>query len=173
MLRSRGSAEGVQSPRRSEGTGTERGVDVCSWRRRRARRGVRVSRRRVRGRLRDARWGVSLRARRRLRSRRTHRVRGRRHRGRLYAARAGRASDRPPMKQSVSVRCVTCVAQVARFTGCVVSFERAFVVTPSPDAPNLAPIWLNRNEAPSGPNCSLFSGADRLLEVSRGRSGSG
>ena len=27
--------------------------------------------------------------------------------------------------------------------------------------------------APSGPNCTLFSGADRLLEVSRGRSGSG
>ena len=29
------------------------------------------------------------------------------------------------------------------------------------------------NEAPSGPNYTLFSGADRLLEVSRGRSGSG
>ena len=29
------------------------------------------------------------------------------------------------------------------------------------------------NGAPSGPNCTLFSGADRLLEVSRGRSGSG
>ena len=27
--------------------------------------------------------------------------------------------------------------------------------------------------APSGPNILLFSGADRLLEVSRGRSGSG
>ena len=27
--------------------------------------------------------------------------------------------------------------------------------------------------APSGPNCTLFSGVDRLLEVSRGRSGSG
>ena len=27
--------------------------------------------------------------------------------------------------------------------------------------------------APSGPNCTLFSGADRLLEVSRGRYGSG
>ena len=26
---------------------------------------------------------------------------------------------------------------------------------------------------PSGPNCTLFSGADRLLEVSRGRSGGG
>ena len=29
------------------------------------------------------------------------------------------------------------------------------------------------NGAPSGPNCALFSGADRLLEASRGRSGSG
>ena len=29
------------------------------------------------------------------------------------------------------------------------------------------------NEAPSGPNCTLFSGADRLLEASRGRSGGG
>ena len=29
------------------------------------------------------------------------------------------------------------------------------------------------NEAPSGPNCALFSDVDRLLEVSRGRSGSG
>ena len=27
--------------------------------------------------------------------------------------------------------------------------------------------------APSGPNCTLFSGADRLLEASRGRSGVG
>ena len=27
--------------------------------------------------------------------------------------------------------------------------------------------------APSGPNCTLFSGVDRLLDVSRGRSGSG
>ena len=29
------------------------------------------------------------------------------------------------------------------------------------------------NGAPSGPNYLLFSGADRLLDVSRGRSGSG
>ena len=29
------------------------------------------------------------------------------------------------------------------------------------------------NEAPSGPNCTLFSGEDRLLDVSRGRPGSG
>ena len=29
------------------------------------------------------------------------------------------------------------------------------------------------NGAPSGPNCLLFSGAGRLLVVSRGRSGSG
>ena len=29
------------------------------------------------------------------------------------------------------------------------------------------------NGAPSGPNCTLFSDVDRLLEASRGRSGSG
>ena len=29
------------------------------------------------------------------------------------------------------------------------------------------------NGAPSGPNYTLFSGVDRLLEISRGRSGSG
>ena len=29
------------------------------------------------------------------------------------------------------------------------------------------------NGAPSGPNCALFSGVDRLLDVSRGRSGGG
>ena len=29
------------------------------------------------------------------------------------------------------------------------------------------------NGASSGPNCTLFSGADRLLDVSRGRSGDG
>ena len=29
------------------------------------------------------------------------------------------------------------------------------------------------NEAPSGPNYTLFSGADRLLAASRGRSGIG
>ena len=29
------------------------------------------------------------------------------------------------------------------------------------------------NGAPSGPNCLLFSDADRLLEASRGRSGCG
>ena len=32
---------------------------------------------------------------------------------------------------------------------------------------------LTGNGAPSGPNNLLFSGADRLLEASRGRSGSG
>ena len=29
------------------------------------------------------------------------------------------------------------------------------------------------NEAPSGPNCTVFVVADRLLEASQGRSGSG
>ena len=32
---------------------------------------------------------------------------------------------------------------------------------------------FDANEAPSGPNYTLFVVADRLLEVSRGRSGSG
>ena len=32
---------------------------------------------------------------------------------------------------------------------------------------------FDANEAPSGPNCTLFSGADRFLEASRGRSGGG
>ena len=32
---------------------------------------------------------------------------------------------------------------------------------------------FDANEAPTGPNYTLFSGADRLLEASRGRSGSG
>ena len=33
--------------------------------------------------------------------------------------------------------------------------------------------FFDGNGAPSGPNCKLFSGADRLLEASRGRPGSG
>ena len=32
---------------------------------------------------------------------------------------------------------------------------------------------VDANEAPSGPNYTLFSGADRPVEVSRGRSGNG
>ena len=32
---------------------------------------------------------------------------------------------------------------------------------------------LTGDGAPSGPNCTLFSGVDRLLEGSRGRSGVG
>ena len=32
---------------------------------------------------------------------------------------------------------------------------------------------FDRNGAPSDPNYTLFVGADRLLEISRGRSGSG
>ena len=39
-------------------------------------------------------------------------------------------------------------------------------------APRVIRVFAG-NEAPSGPNCTLFSGADRLLEASRGRSGSG
>ena len=38
-------------------------------------------------------------------------------------------------------------------------------------------LWVidvfDGNGAPSGPNCTLFSGADRPVEASRGRSGSG
>ena len=39
-------------------------------------------------------------------------------------------------------------------------------------APRVIDVF-DGNGAPSGPNCTLFSGADRLLEASRGRSGSG
>ena len=39
-------------------------------------------------------------------------------------------------------------------------------------APRVIDVFAG-NGAPSGPNYTLFSGADRLLEASRGRSGSG
>ena len=41
-----------------------------------------------------------------------------------------------------------------------------------PGEPQVIDVF-DGNGAPSGPNCTLFSGADRLLEASRGRSGSG
>ena len=41
-----------------------------------------------------------------------------------------------------------------------------------PGGPRVIDVF-DGNGAPSGPNCTLFSGADRLLEASRGRSGSG
>ena len=41
-----------------------------------------------------------------------------------------------------------------------------------PGGPRVIDVF-DGNEAPSGPNCTLFSGVDRLLEASRGRSGSG
>ena len=41
-----------------------------------------------------------------------------------------------------------------------------------PGGPQVIDVF-DGNGAPSGPNCTLFSGADRLLDVSRGRSGSG
>ena len=41
-----------------------------------------------------------------------------------------------------------------------------------PGRPRVIDVFYG-NEAPSGPNYTLFSGADRLLEASRGRSGSG
>ncbi len=44
--------------------------------------------------------------------------------------------------------------------------------TATTGAPRVIGVF-DGNGAPSGPNCTLFSGADRLLEVSRGRLGSG
>ena len=39
-----------------------------------------------------------------------------------------------------------------------------------PGGPRVIDVF-DGNGAPSGPNCSLFSGVDRLLEASQGRSG--
>ena len=44
--------------------------------------------------------------------------------------------------------------------------------TATTGAPRVIDVF-DGNGAPSGPNNLLFSGAGRLLEVSRGRSGSG
>ena len=41
-----------------------------------------------------------------------------------------------------------------------------------PGGPRVIDVF-DGDEAPSGPNYTLFSGADRLLEASRGRSGGG
>ena len=41
-----------------------------------------------------------------------------------------------------------------------------------PGGPRVIDVFAG-NGAPSGPNYTFFSGADRLLEASRGRSGSG
>ena len=41
-----------------------------------------------------------------------------------------------------------------------------------PGGPRVIDVFYG-NGAPSGPNCALFSGVDRLAEASRGRSGSG
>ena len=41
-----------------------------------------------------------------------------------------------------------------------------------PGGPRVIDVF-DGNGAPSGPNYTLFSGADRLVEASRGRSGSG
>ena len=41
-----------------------------------------------------------------------------------------------------------------------------------PGGPRVIDVF-DGNGAPSGPICTLFSGVDRLLEVSRGRSGGG
>ena len=40
-----------------------------------------------------------------------------------------------------------------------------------PGGPRVIDVFIG-DGAPSGPNCTLVSGADRLLEASRGRSGS-
>ena len=44
--------------------------------------------------------------------------------------------------------------------------------TATTGAPRVIGVFAG-NEVPSGPNCTLFSGVDRLLELSGGRSGSG
>ena len=44
--------------------------------------------------------------------------------------------------------------------------------TATTEGPRVIGVFAG-NGAPSGPNYTLFSGADRLLEASRGRSGSG
>ena len=41
-----------------------------------------------------------------------------------------------------------------------------------PGGPRVIDVF-DANEAPSGPNKTIFVGADRLLEASRGRSGGG
>ena len=41
-----------------------------------------------------------------------------------------------------------------------------------PGGPRVIDVFYG-NEAPSGPNCTLFSGADRLPDALRDRSGSG
>ena len=41
-----------------------------------------------------------------------------------------------------------------------------------PGGPRIINVFIG-DGAPSGPNYTLFPGADRLLEASRGRSGSG
>ena len=41
-----------------------------------------------------------------------------------------------------------------------------------PGGPRVIDVFYG-NGAPSGPNCTLFSDVDRLLEAFRGRSGSG
>ena len=41
-----------------------------------------------------------------------------------------------------------------------------------PGGPRVIDVFYG-NGAPSGPNCALFSGVDRPLELSGGRSGSG
>ena len=41
-----------------------------------------------------------------------------------------------------------------------------------PGGPRVIDVFIG-NEAPSGPNCTLFSGADRPVAVSQGRPGCG
>ena len=44
--------------------------------------------------------------------------------------------------------------------------------TATTGAPRVIDVF-DGNGAPSGPNCTLFAGVDRLLEASRGRSSDG
>ena len=49
-------------------------------------------------------------------------------------------------------------------------FDEAAITIPG--GPRVIDV-LTGDGVPSGPNCTLFSGADQLLEASRGRPGSG
>ena len=53
--------------------------------------------------------------------------------------------------------------------GSIGSDETAITI---PGGPRVIDVF-DGNGAPSGPNCTLFPGTDRLLEASRGRSGGG
>ena len=65
--------------------------------------------------------------------------------------------------------CICPILVIGYRWGSMGSDETASTV---PGGPRVIAVF-DANEAPSGPNYLLFSGADRFLDVSRGRSGSG